>query len=43
MSVPVGTENGGPDIIGYAVNGNRVEWRLPEGWADELGEPVFFQ
>lgn len=43
LSVPVGTENGGPDIIGYAVNGNRVEWRLPEGWADELGEPVFFQ
>lgn len=43
LSIPVGSENGGPDVIGYAVNGNRVEWRLPDGWADELGEPVFFQ
>lgn len=43
LSIPVGTENGGPDIIGYAINGNRVEWRLSEGWADDLGEPVFFQ
>lgn len=39
----LGAENGGPDVIGYAINDNRVEWRLPEGWADELGEPVFFQ
>ncbi|MFI8696951.1 hypothetical protein [Dietzia maris] len=43
LDIPIGSENGGPTIIGYEVNGNRVEWRLPEGWADELGEPVFFQ
>lgn len=43
LSIPIGAENGGPDVIGYAINDNRVEWRLPEGWADELGEPVFFQ
>lgn len=43
LDIPIGSENGGPTIIGYEVNGNRVEWRLPDGWADDLGEPVYFE
>lgn len=43
LDIPIGSENGGPTIIGYEIDGNRAEWRLPDGWADQLGEPVYFE
>lgn len=43
LSIPVGSVNGGPDAIGYNVDGKRAEWVLPEGWVESLGEPVFTQ
>lgn len=41
LDILVGSENRGPDVIGYKVDGQRAEWTLPDNWADELAPPVF--
>lgn len=37
LDIPIGIENGGPIAIGYKVEGQRVEWKLPGGAVSILG------
>lgn len=37
LDIPIGIENGGPIAIGYKVDDQRIEWKLPGGAVSILG------